>query len=640
MKKINTIIISLCISLFINSAFPQNQLKGNGEVFYHQTFDWEDPDYYLGWKAEEGFIFLDPLDKGYNWHWYPNDSLISKYVKEPPFRSSSAEDGHLCLFLSRYTQDLPNGADTAFGMVNNGIEFPTFDCSDHSSVIVSYETNFMIWPNGGMEMFVSNNGIHWAKWELGFKCGQRERPKDIEPGGVALFETSISDVAAGEPNVQIRIYWQNAMQYYWLIDDFKLSEAYNYDMRGLDCTLEWDDSEIYTKESFIYNLPISQLGGSFTNFEMGYVNFGEFPLKETYFDVDISKNHQSIAHYSTYPNEIAPSQMESFLIEDNFTPTELGHYKISYEIKHEQEDHTPDDNKYDIYFNVSDSIYSRCDDTPESSYSHGYYDTGYDGETNEQIFIGTAFPIYGDTKIKGMSAYITGGLADGEILLRGALYKLKPREEDEWGGYPWPWLFSEIVELDSSMFNTWVYFPFEHDGESEYFTAGEKYYVGIEYWNYHKENDPYKKYLNLEIGLDRGIKLKDPIFRYNAVTMYTGAFSASYGDQKNLMIRMILDDHSNRIDSSPLAKVVSRLEQNYPNPADQQTLITYEIISPSDVELKITDIAGRIVQNIYEGSQTIGEHTIRLETKDLKPGVYFYNINAGNYVETKKMIVK
>jgi len=475
---------------------------------------------------------------------------------------------------------------------------------------------------------------------LGFNCAPKERPLDIEPGEFALFEANISDVAAGEPNVQIRIFWQNAMHYYWLIDDFKLSEAFDYDMRGLDCILEWDDSYEHTEESFIYNLPMSQLGGSFTNFEMEYVNFGEFPLKETYFDVDISKNHQSLAHYSTSPVEIAPSQMESFIIEDEFTPEEFGHYKISYEIKHEQEDQTPDDNKYDIYFNVTDSIYSRCDDTSEKSYSHGYFDSGFEGEPNEQIFIGTEFPIYGDTKIKGMSAYITGGLADGEISLRGALYKRPPREEDIYGGgYPWGWLFSDIVELDSSMFNTWVYFPFEQDGESEYFTAGEEYYVGIEYWNYHTEKDPYKKYMNLEIGVDRGIKLKDPIFRSNGVSTLLRQFGINRGDQTNLMVRMILDDHSNRIDSSPSEKLISRLEQNYPNPADQQTLIAYELISPSDVELKITDIAGRIVQNIYEGSQTIGEHTIRLETKDLKPGVYFYTITAGNYTETKSMVI-
>ncbi|MCD6345957.1 MAG: hypothetical protein J7L96_00910, partial [Bacteroidales bacterium] len=54
----------------------------------------------------------------------------------------------------------------------------------------------------------------------------------------------------------------------------------------------------------------------------------------------ISKNHQSIEHYSTESIQVPPSLMESFLISEVFTPAEFGHYKISYEIKHEEEDHT------------------------------------------------------------------------------------------------------------------------------------------------------------------------------------------------------------------------------------------------------------------------------------------------------------
>ena len=64
-------------------------LKGSGEVFYETTFDWEDPDDPKGWKAPEGFSFEDPTDNGYNWHWWPNDSMNSQWVSEPPFRSSS-----------------------------------------------------------------------------------------------------------------------------------------------------------------------------------------------------------------------------------------------------------------------------------------------------------------------------------------------------------------------------------------------------------------------------------------------------------------------------------------------------------------------------------------------------------------------
>ena len=105
MKKTFTLFLlaaGMTISFSMSANAQTKNLKGSGEAFYHTTFDWANPDDPKGWTAPEGFYFEDPEDNGYNWHWYPNDSLVAQWSNDPPFGSSSPEDGHLGLFLNRY----------------------------------------------------------------------------------------------------------------------------------------------------------------------------------------------------------------------------------------------------------------------------------------------------------------------------------------------------------------------------------------------------------------------------------------------------------------------------------------------------------------------------------------------------------
>lgn len=635
---LSLLVFGIIIFFSIQSSKAQSSLKGSGEVFYHQTFDWGNPDDEKGWTAPEGFYFEDLNDNGFNWHWYPNDSLIAQYTKEPPFRSSSPEDGHLCLFLNRYNNDVdPEELSSDYYLVNNAIVFPSFDCSDRSSVIVRFETSFMpSAKSNGMEMFISSDyGVHWAIFNLGFGTSHKERPNGVAPGEAAIFEANISEIAAGMPNVIIKIHWAGVINYFWLIDDFQLVEALDNDLRLLHYSLEWDDGDEYTKVSYMHNIPISQLGGAYTNFEAGVVNFGEFDQTDVYLDIDISKNYESIWHYATEPEWMPAAYTDTSTLTESFTPTEFGHYKISYELKQEEAEQTPEDNKGEIFFNVTDSIYSRCDNTSEEPFMYGIEAYGLEGEPNEQIFVGSIFPIYGDTEINSVSVYVVGGLADGMIEFRGSLLWLPPGSNVD--DPLFEMLVSEIVTLDSSMFNTWVTLHFEKDGISEFLMAGEIFYAGVEYWNWHTEN-VIKKHQNFTIGSDRGVKLKDPVARIRR-----GPFDDfiwwGFGKSRNLMIRMNLNDHSNIIDGISLVSSMNQLGQNYPNPFDNSTDIDYELSIPSEVEIEITDITGRSVMKINEGNLPAGTHSTKINTENLESGIYFYTLKAGKFIDTKKMLI-
>jgi hypothetical protein len=81
------------------------------------------------------------------------------------------------------------------------------------------------------------------------------------------------------------------------------------------------------------------------------------------------------------------------------------------------------------------------------------------------------------------------------------------------------------------------------------------------------------------------------------------------------------------------------LEQNYPNPFNPSTTIKYSIREKSLATLKIYDVLGNEVTTLVNEVKPAGVYTIRFDASLLTSGVYFYKLSAGNFNQTKKMIL-
>jgi hypothetical protein len=82
-----------------------------------------------------------------------------------------------------------------------------------------------------------------------------------------------------------------------------------------------------------------------------------------------------------------------------------------------------------------------------------------------------------------------------------------------------------------------------------------------------------------------------------------------------------------------------KLEQNYPNPFNPSTNIKYQIKDNSFVLLKVYDLLGREIATLVNEYQKAGSYEMPFSNNQLTSGVYFYRLNAGEYTETKKMIL-
>ena len=83
------------------------------------------------------------------------------------------------------------------------------------------------------------------------------------------------------------------------------------------------------------------------------------------------------------------------------------------------------------------------------------------------------------------------------------------------------------------------------------------------------------------------------------------------------------------------------LEQNYPNPFNPVTVIKYSIPEESKVLLKLYNLLGEEVATLINDEyQDAGEHSTLFNVNSTLPcGVYFYQLKAGDYVKTKKMVL-
>ena len=83
-----------------------------------------------------------------------------------------------------------------------------------------------------------------------------------------------------------------------------------------------------------------------------------------------------------------------------------------------------------------------------------------------------------------------------------------------------------------------------------------------------------------------------------------------------------------------------QLEQNYPNPFNPATSISYSLPVDQSVTLKIFDLNGKAVAVLVNEFQTAGRHAVQWVAEGFPSGIYFYQIRAGAFSETKKLILQ
>jgi hypothetical protein len=89
---------------------------------------------------------------------------------------------------------------------------------------------------------------------------------------------------------------------------------------------------------------------------------------------------------------------------------------------------------------------------------------------------------------------------------------------------------------------------------------------------------------------------------------------------------------------SPIARI-PELFQNYPNPFNSECVIGYTIPSTCHVTVDVYDILGRKVTSLIDQEQQAGLYQVKWKGQEAASGTYFYKIEAGEFTETKMMML-
>jgi hypothetical protein len=457
------------------SAPAESRLKGEGDVFFSETFNWKDPSSERGWSLPAGWIIKDETDLGTPWVWRAGtDSIKGHLTFEKGHKySKTPEDGFFCFPMDEY--NFIDGVITD-KYATTWFQLPSIDCSTRPTVVLKMRQYFRTNPSVGLTMQVSNDqGSHWATYSLAYETLLNIFCKN------PFVEINISDVAAGMPDVWIKFVWTNMRMYFWAIDDITLSEAFNNELQLEKAWLYMTDLDpLNNDEGFYYMVPKSQTGtdgfGGYT-FKAGLLNAGRDDQESCFVNAEVFKNGTSVYNKSSASRDIWALQRDTFPITDQFVPDGYGNYDIVLTAKQKQTDGLPENNVFKDTYYITDSVYSISDWEFETYSSVAGFNNS-DGD-----YLGVEYDIKTRTEVNSISTLIMQR-PENKIACTQPGYSFQywlfwySPDDATWIEL----LSSEFTEVTTAMLDKWVTLPLMKDGESEFLDPG-RYIAAIQMYH-------------------------------------------------------------------------------------------------------------------------------------------------------------
>jgi len=147
---------------------------------------------------------------------------------------------------------------------------------------------------------------------------------------------------------------------------------------------------------------------------------------------------------------------------------------------------------------------------------------------------------------------------------------------------------------------------------------------------YMSQNNGMSWLSQLSLPASSGVYALSSVTGFNSYACWAG----TQGGKIYRFISMLENDPKNLIIPDKYI-----LLQNYPNPFNPSTTIKYSLPKSSFVSLNIYDALGNLVKSIVNGDQASGDYIENVDMSSFASGIYFYIMKAGNFTDTKKMIL-
>lgn len=428
--------------------------------------------------------------------------------------------------------------------------------------------------------------------------------------GTQTKKFNISAAIAADPtNVKFRFFHDPAAgssHYHWQIDDVKIVEVYDYDLRVTAAgTTLWDINTALSYDSLRYSVysynQLRPIGLNMTVLNNGAVDQTDVTanfLVERGVDVVLDQD----VNVPVFP---AGSTQTIFVAPDFTPPAVAGTYEVTMDINSAQVDNVPADNDGAAEFEVHPTSYAR--DNGDLS---GFEDGAGDGST---LILANAFYIKNDAELFSVDVAL-GTQTEVGTIIRGQL------RTDDLDADP----IAETAEIEvlasdlngtgGSNFKALMF------DTPQQLTAGTDYMISVQFFGIAR------------CGTDGESVAQTSFIFYNGQNGETWYYTTA-----TPMIRMGFDPAAG-IEAEDRSNGIG-LGQNFPNPARVSTTVPYDLATAATVSFEVRDMSGKLVFARNEGTKAPGIYRAEFNASALTEGVYFYTLTAGDTRLTKRMTV-
>lgn len=453
-----------------------------------------------------------------------------------------------------------------------------------------------------------DGGTTWVQFEVNSEAEVPVNTNSLNPEYEVVNITSAN--AAGSANVKIRFYYSGAYDWFWGVDDVKITEAYLNDGKMISATMTSDPSN--TQGCDYYLVPDNQLA-AFPGHEFVVVgqNFGaatqnNFKARAT------STGYNELSQPGVmFGNTLTPGATDTFRITTAFNPAASA---TPYNVLVSTDLGTTDSNIANDTtsfrgLRVGGADFGRDNGIVTSTL------TRFGGTGNEIIGWFNYMNVFADYEVGSVKTYIPTSQPAGftSDIVRAGI--------EAFDGENFTEVFSSAdFTITPANFGSWL----QLSGSLGPVVLTPGLYRVIFY-----RTEAADATLRLAMaqaspeGTVGGIKSSD------LTTLGLASPNA-------IMIRMSPDSNLSVEENENNFFSVSM----YPNPANDKVNISYVLDRTSDVTVTITDLSGKAVSTTSVSAVNAGANAVAVNTSDLSNGVYVVSLTANNQTSTHKLVIK
>lgn len=483
------------------------------------------------------------------------------------------------------------------------------DLSAVSSVGLRFQHSYRTFEDRRTVQVSNDNGATWTEFVITEGLNSEANQNTANPDILTL---NISSVAANQAQVLIRFHYEASWGWYWAIDDIDIIELDPFDLKAIDTY----GADIMT--DFEYSMvPMSQVRP--ISFGMVIKNIGGDSLTGAGVNYDINDGSSSVETGSFGDTIIQSTMIDTLFGTSTFTPSSVGTYTITLTAKADSADADPSNNTMTRSIEVTNNIWALDYGTDEVQInqpgavgvdSNGVFkignqflSVGTDTIWSVEVGIGSNPASVGNDFFVEIRKFNTS-ISDWEVVATTPPHTVTNND------------LGTLVNVDLNQSASLRGLPIAQ-GEQYVILAG------------HNGGSFTERVSFTRAGL---VAEGTVLF-----TDDNDALTRFGNKQRAMRIRPNFDRASNSAGVNENASVL--VAQNMPNPARENTVISYTLVNNTDVTLTITDAMGKVVKTITRNNQSKGTHVFNVNTSDLANGIYQYTVRGAGSSVTKSMVV-